>query len=201
MTLAACSAFYSYLEAVRYIERSPFVGIKYPKKVYKKAVKPDQGKPIPVMNDAEYQTIIETLAETTESGNRIERESARRMLPAFHFMAAYGLRVGDLLTVRIEDIERFSYRQKGGDVLQRRLLPETVELLQSCGMTGRSPFAGIAKITVQKAMQRIATGLAAGGKIRHAYSAHDFRYANLLSFLTFSPKVLSTRYLAEKRLA
>ena len=123
------------------------------------------------------------------------------MTAAFHFMAMYGLRVGDLLTVRIEDTERFSYRQKGGEVLQRRLKPETAELLKRCGMCRRSPFSGIAKITVQKAMRRVATALAAGGKIRHAYSAHDFRYANLLSFLTFSPKVLSTRYLARKRLA
>ena len=176
LTLAACSAFFSYLEAEQYSERSPFIGIKYPKKVYKKAVKPDQGRPVPVMSEEEYKAIMEALSQKTESGNRLERESAQRMTAAFHFMAMYGLRVGDLLTVRIEDGGRFSYRQKGGEVLQRRLLPETAVLLQSCGMTGRLPFASIAKITVQKAMQRISTALATSGKIQHAYSAHDFRH-------------------------
>jgi len=176
LTQAACSAFYKYLVKMRYIEQSPFMGLKYPPKQYRKAMKTDQEKSIPVMNDAEYQAIIAVLAQKTESSNRIERESAQRMVAACHFMGTYGLRVGDLLTVRIEDSERFSYRQKGGDVLQKDFASNTMNLLQSCGMATREPFAGIAKITVQKALQRIVTELVARDALRHPYSCHDFRH-------------------------
>lgn len=43
-------------------------------------------------------------------------------------------------------------------------------------MSGRPPFASIAKITVQQAMQRISSRLAASGKMRYAISTHDFRH-------------------------
>lgn len=57
--------------------------------------------------------------------NRVSRESARRLLPLVHFMGTYGLRIGDVLTVsvKLEEGDRFSYRQKGGEVRQKALRP------------------------------------------------------------------------------
>ena len=181
LTLSAGSSFYSYLEAERYIEHSPFSHIKYPKRVYKKAVRPDQGSPVPVMSEDEYKSIIGALERRASMPVRMIweeriRDSARRILPAVHFMAEYGLRVGDLLTVRIEDEERFSFRQKGGRVIQKALKPHTTDLLTRFGIVKRSPFQGIAKSTLQGAVRRLTLELAAKGAIRHAYSAHDFRH-------------------------
>lgn len=177
LSLAACSSFYKYLEAEGYIERSPFTYIKYPKKVYKKALRPDQGKPVPVMNDEEYGAIVDALKRKANApGHMIYderlRESARRLLPIVHFMATYGLRVGDVLTVRVEDSERFSYRAKGGRVQQRDLRAMSRDYLDG----KLDPFKGIAKVTVQGAIKRVTAELAAQGAIRHAYSAHDFRH-------------------------
>ena len=60
LTLASCSSFYTYLESEEYITRSPFANIKYPRRFYKKAVKTDQGSPVPVMNQGEHRVIMET---------------------------------------------------------------------------------------------------------------------------------------------
>lgn len=77
----------------------------------------DQGSPVPVMDQAEYQTIIEALERRTQrEGDRAcdiaARESAKRLLPLVHFLGTYGLRIGDVLTVRLEDEDRFSYGRK-----------------------------------------------------------------------------------------
>ena len=181
LALSASSAFYGYLEAERYVDRTPFAHIKYPKKHYKKAVKPDQGSPVPVMNEKEYQVIWEALERKTKApGDMVydaaSRESAKRLLPIVHFMGTYGLRIADVLTVRLEGEDRFSYRQKGGQVRQKSLRPMTAEVLSGSGMLKRQPFKGIAKSTVQGAVGRLTRELAVRGVIRHAYSAHDFRH-------------------------
>ena len=168
LSLAACSSFYTYLEDERYIEHTPFAHITYPKKQYKKAVRTDQGRPVPVMSDEEYQAIVAALeGKATATAKMVyekrSREAARRLLPIVHFMGSYGLRVSDVLTVQIEDADRFSFRQKGGEVLQRALKPESREVLAGCGMGRREPFGGIAKVTVQGAIRRVSTELAAGG--------------------------------------
>lgn len=177
LSLASCSSFYTYLEDEHYIERSPFAHITYPRKEYKKAVKPDQGKPVPVMNDEEYQAIIEALKQKANAAGHMVydkrlRESAGRLLPIVHFMATYGLRVGDVLTVRIEDGDRFSYRAKGGKVQQRDLRSISLDYLDG----KQEPFKGIAKVTIQGAIKRVTEELVASGEIRHRYSAHDFRH-------------------------
>ncbi|MHC4720092.1 MAG: tyrosine-type recombinase/integrase [Planctomycetota bacterium] len=182
LALASCSSFYKYLEAEEYITRSPFANIKYPPKEYKKAVKPDQGKPVPVMNDEEYTTIFaelkrRALAPVTPGARASEvnrRDSAHRLLPIIHFMGTYGLRIGDVLTVRMEDGDRFSVRAKGGKVRGFDLKPQTRELLH--GIVGRWPFKGIGKSTVQGAIRKLTGDLAENGRIRHRYSAHDMRH-------------------------
>ncbi len=181
LTLASASSFYHYLEAERYIDRNPFAYIKYPKREYKKAIKPDQGSPIPVMSEAEYQAIVEALERKAKAeGNRVydeaSRESARRLLPVVHFLATYGLRIGDVLTLRLEEEERFSYKQKGGQVRTKSLRPILQEILAESGNTKRQPFKGIAKVTIQAGIRRLTVGLSARGVIRHPYSCHDFRH-------------------------
>ena len=181
LTLASCSAFWRYLEAERYIDYQPFAMIKYPRKQYKKAVRPDQGAPIPVMSEEEYQAIVGAMERKAEAAgdmvyDQASRESAKRLLPVVHFMSAYGLRVGDVLTVRLEDEDRYSYRQKGGEVRQKVLRPITREVLEKYGNVKRRPFQGIAKITIQAAIHRLTVELSARGVIRHAYSCHDFRH-------------------------
>ncbi len=181
LTLASASSFFHYLEAERYIDRNPFAYIKYPKRQYKKAIRPDQGSPVPVMSEAELLAIMEAIERKARAAgnmiyNQASRESARRLLPVVHFLATYGLRIGDVLTVKLEDGERFSYRQKGGQVRQQSLRPISQELLAESGNPKRHPFKNIAKITIQGALRRLTVELAGRGVIRHPYSCHDFRH-------------------------
>lgn len=132
------------------------------------------------MNDTEYETILEALKrKADERGSRVSvinsRESARRILPLVHFMAAYGLRIGDALSVRLEG-EYFSVRAKGDKVRSFALEPETQEILKRMGMERREPFAGIGTSTVQNAITKITGRLSGDGVIRHKYTCHDFRH-------------------------
>ncbi len=186
LSLASASSFWKYLEAERYIVYQPFAQIKYPRKQYKKAVQPDQGSPVPVMNEAECQAIIEALEHKAEAPgdmvyDRASRESARRLLPVIHFFATYGLRIGDVLTVRLEDEDRFSYRQKGGQVRQKALRPISRDMLEKYGALKRQPFKSIARVTIQGALRRLTTKLGDRGVIRHPYSCHDFRHLYAIS--------------------
>ena len=181
LALSASSAFYGYMEAERYVDRTPFAHVKYPKKQYKKAVKPDQGSPVPVMSEQEYTSIIEALEKKAQApGDMVydeaSRESAKRLLPIVHIMGTYGLRISDVLTVKIESADRFSYREKGGRIRQKSLRPMTVEVLAENGMQRQRPFKNIARSTVQGAVGRLTRELAGRGVIRHGYSCHDFRH-------------------------
>jgi len=181
LALAAASSFYSYLEAERYLDRTPFAHIRYPKKEYKKAVRPDQGSPVPVMSEEEYRVILETLeARATAQAKRIyerrKRDAARRLLPFVHVLGDYGLRLSDALTLRLEG-EYFSYRQKGGEVRKRELAPATAEILRRYAGGRKEPFRTLPKATAQGALRRISVELARVGQIRYPYSAHDFRHA------------------------
>ena len=133
------------------------------------------------MSEKKYQAIMGALGWKAEAAgdmvyDKASRESARRLIPIAHFMSIYGLRVGDVLTVRLEEGERFSYRQKGGGVRQKNLRPITWEVLAESGNVKRQPFKGIAKITIQAVVHRLTVELAGRGVIRHAYSCHDFRH-------------------------
>jgi integrase len=180
VSLAACSSFYTYLEDEQYIQRSPFAHIKYPRKVYKKAVRPDQEQTVPVMNDEEYAAIVTEIERRMETcGDRAadmhRRDSARRLLPIVHMMAAYGLRIADVMTVRLEGAY-FSVRTKGGSVRSFELLNETIEILENVGLMLGSPFDSIGKSTIQNAVSRITGELSERDIIRHRYSCHDFRH-------------------------
>ena len=181
LTLASCSSFYRYLEAEEYIKRSPFANIKYPRKEYKKAVRTDQEKTIPVMNIEEYEAIVGELERRAETpGDRAadvnRRDSARQLYPVVHFMAEYGLRIGDVLTLRMEEGERFSVRVKGGKVRNIEMKPATAAVLKQYGYLKPHPFQGIGKSTIQGAIRKLTAGLVESETIRYRYSCHDFRH-------------------------
>ena len=120
---------------------------------------------------------------TTRNGATIEIESiiealeaARRLLPIAHFMARHGLRIEDVLTLRLEEEGRFSAKGKGGVVRSFELVAETIDQLRGFGSVRREPFKGVALSTVQRAIRKLTGDLADRGRIRHRYSAHDFRH-------------------------
>ncbi len=181
LVLSSCSSFWSYLEAERYIDSTPFARIQYPKRQYRKAIRPDQEKPSPVMSADERSEILQTLEQRTEyEGNRSFeqkiRDSARRLLPAVHFMATYGLRVGDLIGVQIEDADRFTVKVKGGAVLQKVLRPISLEILERYSAPARRPFAKSPTTTIKNAIRRLTKEMSSRGILRAAYSSHDFRH-------------------------
>ena len=182
LCLSTVSAFYRYLEAERYIEHNPAISIPYPRREYKKAVMANPGETIPVMNEAEYQQIIQALerqrvAEGTHISALRRRESAARLLPAVRFMALFGLRVGDLPTVKV-DREGFSYRAKGGVILRRKKLESWDEAAAGrlCESLKREPFGELRPATVQIRLKAVTARLTDEERLRYPYTAHDLRH-------------------------
>jgi integrase len=129
----------------------------------------------------EYRVIMETIRQKArEAGKRASainsRQSASQLFPIGHFVAEYGLRIGDVLTLRLEKGERFSVRTKGGQVRGFELRPETRKCLEQYGYLEREPFRRVGLSTVQGANRKLTGRLAEQGKIRHRYSAHDYRH-------------------------
>ena len=91
-------------------------------------------------------------------------------------MGEYGLRIGDLERMRLEDENRFSYREKGGMIGHKVLRPVSETVLLETGRMVREPFKGIGRAAIQTGIWRLTVELAARGVIRHAYSCHDFRH-------------------------
>jgi site-specific recombinase XerD len=173
--LAACSSFFSYLEAESIIESSPFARIAYPKRQYRKALRPDQSRPEPVMSTEELQEIISELQRRSEregkrAADTAARASANRLLRVVHALSTYGLRVSSLLSLEVHD-GYISYGIKGGEVRQKELLPESAEYFDR-----KKPFAAMRKSSIQGAIHAVTKALHEQGRIRYAYSAHDFRH-------------------------
>ena len=138
--------------------------------------------------------------------------------PKYHAIAATlygaGLRLTECLSLQIKDIDSenmvITVRQgKGKKDRQTILSEELLQILRSYYSQTKvkpvsflfpqkkdlhHPFSGHQTQTfIKKA------GIEAG--ITKPVSPHVLSYANLLSFLTFPPKVLSTKYLTKQRLA
>lgn len=174
--LAACSSFYAWLEADQVLESSPFARISYPKRQYRKAVRPDRERPEPVMSSDELSTIEAALAaRTTPADGHISQvQKARavaRLARAVHVMSRYGLRVSSLPTLEVHR-EYIAYRIKGGEMRQKEILTGTREIC-----TTRYPLEGVGVSTIQNGLRRLTVELHEQGAIRYAYSAHDFRHA------------------------
>jgi len=180
--LAALSSLFRYMEAEEQINKSPFIQIKYPKKVYKKAVRTDQQQTIPVMNENEYQAIMEELeTRANRKGNRLcdirAREAATALIPIISLMAAYGLRIGSIAGIEINKQESyFSTISKGGKVLTFDLTPEIVAALKKYKCWKKQPFEQVKPVNIHMVLKRITQRLKEEDKIRYAYTAHDFRH-------------------------
>ena len=106
--ISICSSFYSTLKRYGIININPFYNCPLPKKEYKKAVKTDHEKTSPIMNQAEYNAIINELeirASLKGKSSRVTnfRKSAKALLPLIHFMATYGLRIGAIQTISLHE--------------------------------------------------------------------------------------------------
>ncbi len=180
LKVTACSSFYSMLKRYGYVKLNPFYNSALPAKEYKKAIRVDQNKTIPVMNDKEYELIISHLKGNAKlkgkhaSINNI-KECSRDLIPAVHFMAVYGLRVGSINTIETRD-GYFSFTSKGNKSYTQDLKQETTALLKECKRTGNKPFKQYKTTTIQHAFKRVTDSLKAKGLIRYNYSCHDLRH-------------------------
>lgn len=106
---------------------NPFHGASLPRKQYKKAIKNDQGKTIPVMNEREYRAILDEIKATARRHGKHHshanaQNGARRLLPAVRVMAEHGLRVGAVPTIEVKG-DYFTYTTKGGRSETQNLKP------------------------------------------------------------------------------
>lgn len=173
--LAACAAFFSYLVAIDLLTRSPFAGVKYPAREYKKSIRPDAHRPSPIPTPDEVAAILDALAtRATIEGRTIAakraRESANMVYAAVSIVSEAGLRVGALPSLRLDETGRATYTTKGRKKGRTQLAPDAFRKF------GAAPFASVSIGGIANAIKRVTTELANAGTIRHAYSAHDFRH-------------------------
>jgi len=173
--LKACgvASFYSTMKRYGHIAENPFHRATLPKKEYKKAIKTDQSKTIPVMTDKEYSIILKAIDKNSKrKGNHISEMNssiaAARLLPAVRVMAEYGLRVGAIPTIERRG-NYFTYTTKGGKSFTQDIKPHTLP-------DGKTPFKGYPIISIQKAFKRITDKLTEQGAIQYAYTCHDLRH-------------------------
>jgi len=173
--LKACgaSSFYNTMKRYGHISVNPFHRANLPRKEYKKAVKTDQRKTIPVMTENEYKAIIKAIEqearrEGNHAGDVNARAGAERLLPAVRVMAEYGLRVGAVPTIERRG-DYFTFTTKGGKSFTQEIKPDTLP-------EGKHPFKGYRVITIQKAFKRITNRLKEKGIIQYAYTCHDLRH-------------------------
>jgi len=195
LKISACSSFYSILKRYRYIKVNPFYNSALPKKEYKKAVQTDQNRTIPIMNDKEYKTIMKQLKDNTRihvkgkhASARNIRDSALALIPAVHFMAVYGLRVGAIPTIEIKE-DVFTYSTKGNASYSQALKPETASVIRAHG----KQFKGYVIPTIQASVKRLTRGLNDKGQIRYAYSSHDFRHYFANKFYTETKDIVALK--------
>lgn len=178
----AVTTFYGYLEAERFIDRNPSVQIPLPRREYKKSIKPDPDKTIPIMRADEFDRILDALnRQKTERGKHISverrRESAARLLPAIQFMGLFGLRVGDLQSVRVNN-GGFSYRAKGGNVKHRQK-HESWDMNAAVGLLrglNAEPFKNLKTGTVQIRLKDLTKKLTEEEQLRYPFTCHDLRH-------------------------
>jgi len=181
LKVCGVASFYTTMKRYGHIPVNPFHRAILPRKEYKKAIKTDQSKTIPVMTEAEYKAIIKAIEqearrEGPHAADINAKASAERLLPAVRVMAEYGLRVGAIPTIERRG-DYFTYTTKGGKSFTADIRPGILP-------EGKHPFRGYRVITIQKALKRITTRLKDNGTIRYAYSCHDLRHFFAYRFYT-----------------
>ena len=166
LTLAAASALWKYMELTRVIQTNPFAALALPRREYKHRIEPNQGAPIPVMNDEDARVILEALedmcrAKGKDIATRKAKGSAKALLPLVRTLGETSLRLGDALSLQMEDDRKASVRVKGGRV-RSAALPEN---LAKAFKGTRRPFSGLKTRAVQAALRRLMLKFAAEGEI------------------------------------
>jgi integrase len=179
LVLAAVSAYWKYLEVTGVVQTNPWVGLALPQHEFKHRPRPDSEEPtVPVMSDREYAEILRALSarrrmKAVTMAEQRTRDSARRLLPLVRLLGETGLRLGDALSMKLEGEGKASFRVKGG---RTRLLELPEEVLRPFRGGPKRPFAGWNLQSTGAAMARLGATLNEQGRIRHSYTAHDFRH-------------------------
>ncbi len=195
LAVAAAGAFWRYLEVTEVVQTNPWAGLALPRREYKKAIRKEGEKTIPVMNGEESKAIIEELRSrgngraAKDIGGRRARASARAVLPVAMVLAETGVRIGDAVTMRHEGENRVSFTVKGG---RSRSMTISAELEQAIP-AGRRPFQGMRAPTITMALHKITMKLWKAGKIRHAYTPHDFRHMKAVELYRRTKDVLAVQ--------
>jgi site-specific recombinase XerD len=152
--VAACSSFFTWLERRHEGIKNPFRGTKA-----RPAKKTEKTLEIP--NASEVKKIIAALP-TFEAA-------------AVSMMAFRGLRIGGLPEIEISG-ERFKTRSKGKDI-SGELPGKVLALIKTANAPDkRRPFSGITQEALARRIEYHIGKLYNGGKIKAAYSCHDFRH-------------------------
>jgi site-specific recombinase XerD len=151
--VAAVSSFYTFLHLRHTSIENPFRGTTA--RPPKEAV-----KAIAIPNGNEVQTIIAALPPM---------EAA-----AVSVMAYRGLRAGGLPGMKISGTH-FVTRSKGKDITGE-LPPAALEAITAAFLPRGTPFAGLLTNTLEKRIARAIGKLYQAGKVKAAYSCHDFRH-------------------------
>jgi site-specific recombinase XerD len=153
LDVAACSAFWTWMERRHPELKNPFRGSRArpPKKAARK------------------------LAVPSDDEIRILQDAAKPELRAAISVMAYaGLRVGGLSGLSITGA-KWTTLTKGKE--QSGKMPDAVrEAIMKAGLTLRSPFKDSTADSIAKAFEYLAKKLHAAGQIKARYSVHDLRH-------------------------
>jgi site-specific recombinase XerD len=153
LTVAGISAFYSYLERRHSVIKNPVRGTKARPGV--RTV-----KDIEIPDDIEMFTILNELPE-------LERM-------AVYIMAYCGLRVGALNKLKVWGSGYKSY-SKGKEIYGEFPI-EVIANIKSSELNSKTPFETMTTNALKLRIYRQTMRLQREGKIKSAYSAHDFRH-------------------------
>ncbi|MCX7038078.1 MAG: tyrosine-type recombinase/integrase [Spirochaetes bacterium] len=196
LVLAAVSAFWKYLEVTDVVQTNPWVGLALPQHEFKHRPRPDSDEPtVPVMNDKEYAEILRALSarrrlKAVTMAEQRMRDSARRLLPLVRLLGETGLRLGDALSMKLEEEDRASFKVKGG---RTRVLELPEEVRKQFKSGPKRPFAGWNLQSTGAAIARLGATLHEQRRIRHSYTAHDFRHRYAASMYKQTRDVLAVQ--------
>jgi integrase len=153
LTVAGISAFYSYLERRYSVIKNPVRGTKARPGV--KTV-----KEIEIPDDIDLFTILTSMPELEKM--------------AVYIMAYRGLRVGALSNLKVWG-NRYQSYSKGKDIYGEFPI-EVITNIKTPDLNNKTPFESLTTNALKLRIYRQTLKLYNNGKIKAAYSAHDFRH-------------------------
>jgi site-specific recombinase XerD len=158
LTVAAASSFYSFLERRHSSVKNPIRGTKArpTAKTIKEIVVPD---------DDDMVVILNTVPQLEKV--------------AIFVMAYRGLRVGALNRLKVWGGRYHSYSK--GKEIQGELSDEILEVIKKGILDNKTPFNSYTTNALKLKIYRATMKLFNAGKIKSAYSAHDFRHYYAIS--------------------